>query len=264
MPRPTGPPPPLTLYGLWDACARLGDPDALVPQIELLEQSVEAAPGIALDTSKSIIESVCKTVLDARGITYDKEPDVHALVKLALGAVRITGDGLPEELAKSMRGLGSGMVRVAQHLAELRNTGGLIGHGRGAQERFIGKAQALYAARAADALVHLIITAHVEEPSPTPPVPLYGDHTAFDQWTDEVHEPVAIYASTYQASEILFRVDPIGYEEQREVFETERPALDAYDPEMPGSSPLGELATVVAYVASGVHTPPSGGTSPST
>ena len=245
MPRPVGPPPPLTLYGCWDACERLGDPDALVHQVVLLERSVDEMPAVALDTSKSIIETVCKTVLESRGVGYDDDIDIPALVKYALRAVRITGDDLPEALATSMYGLGSGMVRVAQHLGELRNKGGLIGHGRGAQERFIGRTHALYAARSADALVQLIVTAHVEEPSQTPPLPVYGDYRDFDDWTDEVYEGVTIYDAPYQASEVLFRVDPIAYEAQRVIFEAERADIDEPLP------PLRLVASIIAQIALG-------------
>lgn len=227
MPRPIGEPPPLTLYGCWEVCARMGDPPHIVRQIDLLEDAVTTSPGLALDAAKSLIESVCKTILDARAVTYEAERvKLNEIVRLTLTSVRLVGEGLPETLSRSMEALGGGLVTVAQRLGELRNKGGLIGHGRAAHERFVESTHALYAARAADALVHLLYVAHEsEEEGLANAGPSYGNFDAFDQETDALH-PVTIYGLDFRASEILYRLDNIAYLEQNAVFETQR-ALDA-------------------------------------
>ena len=56
-------------------------------QIEMLERSVTEAPGLAFDLSKSLIESVCKTILADRGHPVTGTPDLPKLIREVCEAV---------------------------------------------------------------------------------------------------------------------------------------------------------------------------------
>ncbi|MBA2449692.1 MAG: abortive infection family protein [Chloroflexi bacterium] len=108
----------------------------LQDQIDRIRQAVDEDPGLAIGTSKELVETTCKTLLDALGEQYDRDADVGKLVKQTCRALNLT----PEDISDTVRGadairrvLGQ-LATIAVSLAELRNLYG-TGHGRGSAHR---------------------------------------------------------------------------------------------------------------------------------
>lgn len=109
----------------------LFDTSHLQDQIDRLRQAVDEDPGLAIGTSKELVETTCKTLLDAQGEAYDKDADVGKLVKQTCRALKLT----PEDISDTAKGaeaikrtLGQ-LATIAVSLAELRNLYG-TGHGK--------------------------------------------------------------------------------------------------------------------------------------
>ncbi|RKT86345.1 abortive infection Abi-like protein [Saccharopolyspora antimicrobica] len=108
------------------------DEAVLREHLTRLERGLEGDPAVVIGSSKELIESVCKLVLQRLTIEYDENDDVPALVKVTLKALKLH----PETLAPTApageavkRILGS-LASMAVGVAELRNKIG-TGHGRG-------------------------------------------------------------------------------------------------------------------------------------
>lgn len=107
------------------------DEDVLREHLARLERGLDDDPAAVIGSSKELIESVCKLVLQRLAIKYDETNDVPALVKTTLKALKLH----PEALAPTApageatkRILGS-LASIAVGVAELRNKIG-TGHGR--------------------------------------------------------------------------------------------------------------------------------------
>lgn len=90
-----------------------------------IEISVETNPALCIETSKSFIEGICKTILTNQGQTLNDDTQLQVLVKRTLEQL-ITQAG--EDLS-ALAELGRRTVSVAQKIAEIRNNAGFATHG---------------------------------------------------------------------------------------------------------------------------------------
>lgn len=86
-------------------------------------------PEGAITSARTLVESVCKLVLDAQGKEYDKDGDLNSLYKTAARSLKLAVDQHGEQVFKQiLTGCGS----VVAGLASVRNSLG-DAHGQGAK-----------------------------------------------------------------------------------------------------------------------------------
>jgi hypothetical protein len=183
-------------------------------QIIAIENAVVEEPALAFDLAKTLIEAVCKAVLDQRTITYTKDDDLPKLFKTAtqyLPFLPATASGAAEvrkSLAQTLSGLGTAI----QGICELRNQCGFASHGSGAPRPVMEGVQALLAAETADAIVGFLHRVHRQDRTPpAPPAPSLEDNADFNTALDEEVGPIQIRDVQFNASEVLFRMEPETY-----------------------------------------------------
>jgi hypothetical protein len=127
---PPAPAPPVAELPL-DSFRRLTDPSVLKAHLRRIETGIRDDPAAAIGSSKELVESVCKIILEDYGIEYDRRDDVLDLYKKVAHTLRLSAESVPESARgsqaaqRALRSLGT----TIQSLAELRNELGL-GHGR--------------------------------------------------------------------------------------------------------------------------------------
>lgn len=127
---PPAPAPPVAELPL-ESFRRLRDPSVLKAHLKRIEGGIRDDPATAIGSSKELVESVCKIILEDYRTEYDRRDDVLALNKLVADTLRLSAESVPESARGSQaaqRALRS-LVTTIQSLAELRNELGL-GHGR--------------------------------------------------------------------------------------------------------------------------------------
>jgi len=113
----------------------LTDYDSVQADCERSLAAAETDPADAITAACSTVESVCKCILDEMKKTYPRKQDVKGLVSevgkhLNLSPAR---NDLPEELAKDIKQILSGLISVTSGIGALRTHGG-DAHGRGRQK----------------------------------------------------------------------------------------------------------------------------------
>jgi AbiJ N-terminal domain 3/Abortive infection C-terminus len=108
----------------------LEDHTALMDHLGAIGRDIKTDPAGAITSAKDLVETMCKLILDKRGVTYGKDdlPVLYKKVSVELGLDRKAVPGHvkgSEAAAKTLGGLNSSV----QGLAELRNQLGR-GHGR--------------------------------------------------------------------------------------------------------------------------------------
>ena len=132
-------------------------------QIVRMQAAVEDDAALAIGTAKELVESTCKTILDARNISYAEDTDIGALVKETRKALGLIPESIPNAAkgSESIRRLLSNLGNVAQGLGELRNLYG-TGHGKGGSVRGLGPRHARLAVGAAATLATFLLETHLE------------------------------------------------------------------------------------------------------
>lgn len=137
------------------------DAEYLIRQINRIEAAIHSDPDLAIGTSKELVETCCKTILQERGIEFDENWELTKVVKETYKQLKLTPDDIPEtaKAAETIKRLLSNLATVTQGLAELRNTYG-TGHGKSAKVHGLTPRHAKLAAGAATALAIFLFETH--------------------------------------------------------------------------------------------------------
>ena len=142
--------------------AAVFDLDGINRQVERLAAAAESDPALAVGTAKELVETVCKTILEDRGITPGND-DFPKLVRAVAKELSLLPDGVSEKAKGSdvIRRLLSNLGQVTQGLAELRNLYG-TGHGRSARAKGVQPRHAKLAIGSAATLAVFLLETHLE------------------------------------------------------------------------------------------------------
>ncbi len=183
-------------------------------QVKGIERAVIENPGLAFDLARTLVESVCKTILSERKVSFDSDENLPKLFKKVvthLPFLPVSASSEAEARRSLMRTL-NGLHTALQGVCELRNAYGFASHGSEGGRPAMESVQALLAARAADAIVGFLHRAHLQGRAALPGVRLeYDDNPRFNEYVDEANEVVRIFALEYRPSEVLFRIDEEAY-----------------------------------------------------
>jgi hypothetical protein len=153
---------------------RLTDPQALADHLRRIDSSVEEDPALAIGSSKELVESLCRMILDDYGEPHSGGDDLLELYKKAATALRLSAESVPSSSKGShaaQRALRA-LATTVQSLAELRNQLG-IGHGRAKASPALARHARLAAAASRGITEFMLETWHVrqtrEQPVPQGP-----------------------------------------------------------------------------------------------
>jgi len=133
----------------------------LQQQIQRIREAVDSDPALAIGTAKELVETTCKTILDAREVPYSADSDVQVLVRETRKVLGLLPADIPDAArgADAIRKLLSNLGTVAQGLAELRNLYG-TGHGKDGKRRGLSPRHARLAVGAAATLATFLLETH--------------------------------------------------------------------------------------------------------
>lgn len=114
-----------------DQFSRLNEPAVVEQHLERIARDIETDPGGAIGSSKELVESVCRFILDDYGAAHAPGDGMLDLYKRTARELNLSRESVPESAkgsAAAQRAL-QNLASTVQSLAELRNELG-TGHGR--------------------------------------------------------------------------------------------------------------------------------------
>ena len=203
---------PFVMHGARDAIA--GGLLHIEEQVKAIERAVIENAGLTFDLARTLVESVCRTVLSERGIAYTEDDDVprpFRMICQSLPFLPATASNEVETRQSLTRTLG-GLSAAIQGICELRNQCGFASHGSSNPRPMMESVQALLAAEAADTIIGFIHRVHRQHRTP-PQAPrgIYEDNVEFNESVDESHGVIRIFDSEFRPSEVLFQMEPETY-----------------------------------------------------
>jgi hypothetical protein len=130
-----------------------------------MEAAVLNDPTLAIGTAKELVETCCKTILEARDIVFTQSADLPELIKLTVKTLELAPANIPEssKAANTIKRLLSNLATITNGIAELRNQYG-TGHGKAAGSKGLGSRHAKLAVGAASTLAVFLAETHNEKP----------------------------------------------------------------------------------------------------
>jgi hypothetical protein len=181
-----------------------------------IEEDIDQDTNSVFDTSKSLIESSCKTFLKDSNIMYSEQDDVPRLLKLVIShslETKVLSEISSEE-EKSLKMVIGGLVGTVGGVCYLRNKLGIIGHGRDASIQPSHPLIARFIAQIADSISGFVLSLSKEIRNFNLRTRhYYSDYEDFNQWFDDMMEPCVIGENKYPASEVLYKTDHEAYVE---------------------------------------------------
>jgi hypothetical protein len=138
-------------------------------EIRRIEESVDSDPALAIGSAKELVESVCKTILDAKGVSYSKNADLSELVKAATKAVKLAPDDIPSAAkgADLIKRTLHSLAGITGNIGELRSLYG-TGHGKNAKTKGLRPRHARLVAGCVSTLVTFLWDTFEERDAKTP------------------------------------------------------------------------------------------------
>lgn len=206
--------------------------EAIEQQINAIESSLESMPDFAFDLSKTLVESVCKTVLADIGQPAHPNWDAPKLLRETTNRLSLLPRNHPnpararDSVEKTIRGL----LQTIQGLCELRNNYGMASHGRDSFTARLDLRQATLAAQAADTIVSFLYRIHRDALTQAPGARVYyEDHADFNESFDRDYEAIRIGELELLPSRVLFHADGEAYKAALNDFIAERDGTNGGD-----------------------------------
>ena len=212
--------------------------EAIEQQLHAIENALTSVPDFAFDLSKTLVESVCKTVLADIGQPANPNWDAPKLLKETTNRLALLPRNHPdpakarESVEKTIRGL----LQTIQGLCELRNGYGMASHGRDGFSARLDLRQATLAAQAADTIVSFLYRIHRDALMEAPGARVYyEDHADFNEAFDRDNETIRLGDLKLLPSRVLFHADREAYKAALNDYIAERAGTDSgADPAAPG------------------------------
>jgi len=203
--------------------------EAIEQQIYAIENALSSVPDFAFDLSKTLVESVCKTVLADIGQSADLNWDAPKLLRETTNRLALLPRNHPDpakardSVEKTIRGL----LQTIQGLCELRNNYGMASHGRDSFSARLDLRQATLAAQAADTIVSFLYRIHRDGLMQSPGARIYyEDYADFNDAFDRDNEPIRLGELELLPSRVLFYGDREAYKAALNDYITERDGID--------------------------------------
>jgi hypothetical protein len=200
-------------------------------QVNSIEQAVVENAGLTFDLAKTLIQSVCRTMLAERAISFDSADDLPKVFKTATANLPFLPTSLSgePELRKSLARTLNGLHTAVHGICELRNKCGFASHGMDGSRPKLEAVQALLAAEAADTIVGFLHGVHMQDRlRPASHLAQYEENPEFNDYVDEVHEMIRIFEAEFKPSDVLFQLEPETYHVYLSEFAPEtKPAVES-------------------------------------
>lgn len=175
-------------------------------KISVIEDTIESNPDLCVETCKSLIEGICKTILTNKGIDYTRYEHFNVLVKVTTESIFSENESDISSLSELARRIAA----VAQKISEIRDLAGFASHGQDIQHASIGYTLALFTSRITDVIGGFILQYYHSHSSRRTNRVLYEDNGPFNEYYDELN-PIQIGDIVLSASEALYTQDIEAY-----------------------------------------------------
>jgi Abortive infection C-terminus len=179
-------------------------------QIKRIEYQLESDLAAAIGTAKSLLESVCKTILDSEKEAYTNYDNINKLSKNTIKALGV-------ENPNSVSQFGNAIVTAIHNLSEIRNKIDDSSHGKSlvTQQQSIDEITASFLIHSTESIACFLISFYETKNLRNNADEIkYEDFDRFNNYLDDEHGDVYIAKVPYLTSEALFAIDRTAYNDE--------------------------------------------------
>ena len=123
---------------------------------DTIDNNIEMNPALCIETCKSLIEGICKTILTNKAYIYKDDIKFQELVRQTIEVLVINSYNHKEKLCELARRIAS----VAQVIAEIRNNSGFASHSQDIKNISVDSTMSLFIYKITDVIGGFILLLH--------------------------------------------------------------------------------------------------------
>ena len=178
--------------------------------VEVIENYIYSNPTLCVETCKSLLEGICKTILTNKNIHYAEDISFNVLVKNTIENILNEDSLFKTDLVE----LGRRVASVSQKIGEIRNNTGFVSHGMDVLNPRLTETVSLFIAKITDNIGGFILSCYSNNRKQESEGRIhYEDCKLFNEQFDE-ENPMSIGIIYLSASKILFQEDYEAYKEE--------------------------------------------------
>jgi len=133
-------------------------------QVTRMQSAIHSDPDLAVGQAKEFVETICKTILGQRQVSFEESIDLPKLVRLTMRSVELVPQSVSEPAATrdAVKRLLSNLATISDSAAQLRNLHG-TGHGKEAESKGLSLRHARLAVGASVALAVFLLESHLQQ-----------------------------------------------------------------------------------------------------
>ena len=184
--------------------------------IEFIEDATEKSPDAVFDLSRSLIDTICKSILADLDVHVPKRKGTLDFLNATINALKLDLE-YSESDSSTDDPVGitaNGLYEAMRGISKLRNQQGMIAHGKDAYAPSSDNIQAQFVARAADAIVHILYRTHRKQVEQgTRSRICYKDYETENRQIDESYgdDHLIDLVQEFRVSEVLYKLDMEAY-----------------------------------------------------
>jgi hypothetical protein len=182
-----------------------GNPNLNTVLIGEIERAVNTQSNAVFCLAYGFIDTMCKTILDERD-EIDSSDDLPARFKKVIRLLNLVPHDYGTTKNTGISTTMLGLERAVQGLCELRNSDGIISHGKPAKTAQMDLLQIQFAAQTTDLIVHYVYTAHIDYPMLKPEL-AYENSKEFNDYDDDIHPKIELFSQIILPSWSLYYAD---------------------------------------------------------
>ncbi|UAN51665.1 abortive infection family protein [Serratia sp. JSRIV002] len=176
---------------------------------------VEGESGIVVGQCKSLLETLCKSILKEQACEVEAAITMPKLAKNAVKALNVGNTGnqdqkTKEAFIKLIQSFTMQLENATSAVAALRNDYCPLAHGRSYEEPQLHMIYAHLIATQTDSLTTFILELIDQHRNFVPEIK-FTDNDDYNDYLYETYKQLEIYGDHYQAPEVLFNMNPEKY-----------------------------------------------------
>jgi len=164
--------------------------------------------GLIIGHCKAMIESISKSILDEKSISYEPNSNTSWLAKRTIQALGVA-EGVGNEnkargaFSKLVASIANNFETAEQGISELRNDFCTLSHGRSTSHEPLDMFYAEFVARQTDAMIGFIYDLYMNQKTLESSI-IYQENEEFNDYLNDEYGSIQIYGDTYPLSLIPF------------------------------------------------------------
>jgi hypothetical protein len=180
---------------------------SFIEQVVIIEENIYSNPTLCVETCKSLIEGICKTILTNKNIPIATSIKFHILVQDTITSILNEDETHKTDIAD----LGRRVASVSQKLSEIRNKIGFVSHGMDVLNPKLTETLSVFSYKITDTIGGFILSCYNNNRVISLDHRIhYEDCKLFNEFFDELN-PIPLGVINLSASLALFEQDYEAY-----------------------------------------------------